>query len=184
MGFSFVLSLMTFCFALAQPREAKKSALYEVELKTIEGKSTTLSNYQGQVLLIVNTASECGYTPQYEGLEKLYQQYQKQGLMVLGFPSNDFGGQEPGSNAEIKKFCQLKYKVSFPMFEKGAVSGKSKQPLYSFLLKEGELTDPKWNFEKILISRQGKVLNRFRSGTQPMSDELKAAIEKALANRQ
>jgi glutathione peroxidase len=155
--------------------------LFSVPLQTIDGKAATLNDYKGKTLLIVNTASRCGYTPQYEGLEEIYSKYQAKGLVVLGFPSNDFGGQEPGSNGEIKKFCTVKFHVDFPMFAKGPVKGDAKQPLYAYLTanapQKGEI---KWNFEKFLISPDGNVVGRFDSKVKPTDTTLTAAIEKNL----
>jgi glutathione peroxidase len=158
---------------------AGAETLYDIPLTTIDGKNATLSEYKGKTLLIVNTASKCGYTPQYEGLESLYSKYKSKGLIVLGFPSNDFGAQEPGTNGEIKKFCTVKYKVDFPMFTKAPVKGGEKQPLYKFLTEnaptKGEI---KWNFEKFLITPDGKIVARFDSKVKP--EELTGDIEKNL----
>lgn len=170
--------------AIAAP-EAKSISenLYDIPLKTIAGEATTLKPYQGKVLLIVNTASKCGYTDQYKGLQSLYDQFQKRGLVVLGFPSNDFLWQEPGNNAEIKKFCEMKFKVSFPMFEKGAVNGSDRQPLYQYLLSDSRRVGGKrikWNFEKFLISKDGKTLERFAPSKEPTHPDIIQAIEKAL----
>lgn len=156
-------------------------SVYDFSVKTIDGKDVALSAYKGKALLIVNTASECGFTPQYEGLEKLYQQYKARGLEVLAFPSNDFGAQEPGSNAEIKKFCELKFKTTFPLFAKIPVKGAAAHPLYKYLtgLKEhgGEV---QWNFNKFLISSNGAVLAHLTSDAEPTSDEVKKQVEAAL----
>lgn len=160
------------------------SNLYAIPLRTIDDEATTLAPYKGKVVLVVNTASQCGYTPQYEGLQKLHERYEKEGFAVLGFPSNDFGGQEPGSNAKIKLFCQGTYHVSFPLFAKGSVSGPKLQPLYAHLL--GAARDHsaiEWNFEKILVGRDGTVRARFRSGVTPESEELGHAIREALKAR-
>jgi len=155
--------------------------LFSVPVKTIDGSSSSLKPYFGRVLLVVNTASQCGYTPQYEGLQKLYLKYQSAGLVVLGFPSNDFGGQEPGSNANIKLFCQGTYHVTFPLFEKGSVLGDKIQPLYVQLLKESaDHSAVGWNFEKFLIGRDGKVRKRFLSAVEPQSPELDQAVSAAL----
>lgn len=161
---------------------AHADGLYGFKVKTLEGASKSLADYRGQTLLIVNTASRCGYTPQYDGLEKLYGKYKAKGFVVLGFPSNDFGGQEPGTNAEIKKFCQSNYKVDFPMFEKGPVKGDGKQPLFAFLTAnapdKGEI---KWNFEKFLIDPRGQIVARFDSKVTPDDPKLVSALEKSLA---
>ena len=157
-------------------------SVYDFSMKTIDGKEVSLSAWKGKALMIVNTASECGYTPQYKGLEALYEQYKAKGFEILAFPSNDFGGQEPGTNADIKKFCELKFKTTFPLFAKIAVKGEAADPLYKYLtgLKDngGEV---KWNFNKFLVGKDGTVLARFGSRTKPDSEELVSAIEKALA---
>lgn len=177
--------LLNSTLAKAQDKEAAVETLYNFEVTTITGDSVMLSDYQGKVLLIVNTASKCGFTGQYEGLEKLYQTYKDQGLVILGFPSNNFLNQEPGTNEEILEFCQLNYGVTFPMFEKIDVKGNSQHPLYAYLTSE--VTDPEfggkisWNFNKFLISRDGQIIGRFGSRTKPQDDEMVAAIEAALA---
>jgi glutathione peroxidase len=160
-------------------------SLYDLKVNTLGGVAVPLSDYKGKVLLIVNTASKCGYTPQYEGLQTIYQRYRAKGFEILAFPSNDFGSQEPGNSSEIKKFCETKYKVSFPLFEKNVVSGSHKQPLYAWLVanepkaKNG-LSEVGWNFEKFLVSKSGKVLARFRSSVTPESPEVVSVIEGAL----
>jgi glutathione peroxidase len=157
---------------------AATPSIYEIPLKTIDGKQTTLKEYRGKTLLIVNTASECGYTPQYKGLQTVYEKYKDKGLVVLGFPSNDFGGQEPGSNKEIKKFCELKYKTTFPMFEKNPVKGPTKQPLYQHLIANSKTPgEVGWNFEKFLVDRNGRVAGRFKSSVDPENHALTDAIE-------
>src|SRR5262249_47438091 len=157
--------------------KAMKS-FYDFEVKDIEGKDVKLSDYRGKVLLVVNVASQCGYTPQYEGLQSLYMKYKDQGLAILGFPANNFGSQEPGTNEEIKTFCSTKYKVSFPMFAKISVKGSDKHPLYQTLTSGGgEVT---WNFNKFLINRDGKIVKRFDSSVEPEGAELTQAIETAL----
>jgi glutathione peroxidase len=154
---------------------------YSIPIRSIDGKLDTLLEFKGKALLIVNTASQCGYTPQYSGLEKLYEKYRGRGFELLGFPSNDFGGQEPGSNQEIKLFCQGKYSVKFPLFAKAPVTGPSIQPVYRWLLKNAPSSEEiDWNFEKFLISPEGKVIARFKSGVTPESAELISAIEAAL----
>lgn len=158
-------------------------SLYDIPLKDLDGKETSLKAYQGKVLLIVNVASKCGYTKQYKPLEATYRKYKDQGLVVLGFPSNDFGGQEPGTNKEIKEFCTGKFDVTFPLFDKvGVKSGPGQHPLYSQLTGEtspfpGEV---KWNFGKFLVSRDGKILARFVSADEPDSAKVAEAIEQAL----
>jgi glutathione peroxidase len=144
----------------------------------IDGKSVPMSRYKGKTLLIANTASGCGFTPQYKGLQALQDRYGAQGLVVLGFPSNDFGGQEPGTNAEVKKFCTLNYKVSFPLMSKGSVKGPGKQEIYRFLTQNSSTGgEVMWNFEKFLVSSKGQVVNRFRSNIDPLSQEIAKAIE-------
>lgn len=176
--------------------------LQRIPLKTIDGRDATLGDYAGKVLLVVNTASECGFTPQYEGLEALSRQYRDKGLMVVGFPSNDFGAQEPGSNAEIAAFCTGTYSVDFPMFSKISVAGERKHPLYAELVARSPKTedserfreelkgygmtpnpDPEvlWNFEKFLIARDGKVAARFSPDVTPEDDRLRKAVETELA---
>lgn len=157
-------------------------SLLDRDYRQLAGKQTVnlQSTYGGQVLLVVNTASKCGFTPQYEGLEAMHAKYKDQGFAVLGFPSNDFMGQEPGSEEEIQEFCTLTYGVKFPMFEKVQVRGDSPTPLYADMIKStGEA--PGWNFHKYLIDRSGKVIASFGSRTTPQDPKLVAAIEKALA---
>ena len=162
---------------------ADMKSLFDIRLKDIEGKETTLKQYQGKVLMLVNVASQCGNTPQYEGLQTLAEKYKDQGLVVLGFPCNDFGAQEPGSNEEIKSFCKLNYKVTFPMFDKIHVKGSEKHALYVALTdKDGYFPgDVKWNFGKFLVGRDGKPLKRIEPGTEPLDPEVIQAIEAALA---
>jgi glutathione peroxidase len=161
------------------------SSVYEFTLDAINGTPTSLASYQGKVMLIVNVASQCGYTYQYEGLQALYAKYKDKGLVIVGFPANNFGGQEPGSNAEIGAFCKSKFGVTFPMFSKISVAGKDKAPLYRFLTDQA--ANPKtggeipWNFTKYLVDRKGKVLARFDAPVEPGSKELTSAIEAALA---
>lgn len=157
--------------------------LHEIALQDIDGKTTTLAPFKGRVLLIVNVASECGYTRQYEGLEALFRKYQAKGLTVLGFPCNQFGGQEPGSNAEIKQFCSTTFKVTFPLFAKLEVNGANRHPLYAALAgKDSPFPgNIKWNFGKFLVGRDGRILQRFDSGAEPDSPEVIRAVEAALA---
>ena len=158
-------------------------SLFEIALKDIDGKATTLAPYKGRVLLIVNVASECGYTPQYKSLEAVYKKYQAKGLTVLGFPCNQFGGQEPGSNAEIKAFCSTTFHVTFPMFDKIEVNGANRHPLYVALAGKGSPFpgNIKWNFNKFLIGRDGTIVKRFDSDAEPESAEVTKVIEAALA---
>ena len=158
------------------------TTVYDFKAKSLQGQDTNLADFKGQVLLIVNTASKCGFTPQYEGLEKLYKDMHGRGLTVLGFPCNQFGAQEPGSASEIGQFCMKNYGVSFPMFEKIEVNGESTHPLYQFLKHEkpGVLGTEriKWNFTKFLVDRAGKVVARFAPSKKPQS--LTASIQKLL----
>jgi glutathione peroxidase len=160
----------------------------DFRMKTLNGKEVDLSSYRGKVILIVNTASKCGYTPQYAGLEKIYEKYADKGFVILGFPSNDFGHQEPGTDQEIGEFCLKNYGVKFDMFSKVDVKGSNKCPLYHYLTDVG--TDPKfagevkWNFEKFLINRDGVIVNRFRSKVTPESDVVVGAIEAEIAKTQ
>jgi glutathione peroxidase len=157
--------------------------LYDIPLKDIDGNSTSLKPYQGKVLLIVNVASKCGFTPQYKGLEAIYQKYSAQGLVVCGFPCNQFLSQEPGTDADIKEFCTSKYNVTFPMFSKLEVNGAQRHPLYVQLAGTNSPFpgNIKWNFTKFLIGRDGHIVARFGSTTKPESEELTKAIEAALA---
>ena len=156
-------------------------------MNSLGGQPVNLSKYQGRVVLIVNTASECGYTYQYEGIQALHKKYASQGLSVLGFPSNDFGQQEPGTNAEIQQFCKANYGVEFDMFSKIDVLGESKAPLYRFLTSKSTnpqwAGDVSWNFEKFLIDREGRIVGRFLSAVEPMSAEVTGAVESALAKK-
>jgi glutathione peroxidase len=153
-------------------------SIHEFEMKSIDGKPAALKAYAGKAVLVVNVASQCGYTPQYKGLEALYKKYKSQGLVVIGVPSNNFGSQEPGSNEEIATFCKRNYDVSFPMMSKVDVKGSGMTPLYSYLTKTGG--DVKWNFTKFLVGKDGKVIQRFESGVDPESKELTSLVEKAL----
>lgn len=181
--------LATIPMAEAAPRDGsqKPGSVLGFTVKDIDGKEVPLSKFEGKVLLIVNTASQCGYTPQYKGLQEIYQKYKDQGLEILAFPANEFGAQEPGTDNQIKEFCSTRYKVSFPLFSKIVVKGKGIHPLYDYLT--GEATNPKfagpipWNFSKFLVSRKGEVIGRFQPGVKPESAELTAAIEKALAEK-
>jgi len=159
-----------------------ESPLYEFQLKTLEGTSTTLAPYRGKVLLIVNVASQCGFTPQYAGLEGLYRKFRGQGFEVLAFPCNQFGAQEPGTAAEIREFCSTKYDVTFPVFAKLDVNGKNADPLYQWLKSEAKgllgTEAIKWNFTKFLIDRQGHVVNRYAPNTTP--DELGPEVAKLI----
>ena len=158
------------------------TSIYQFEAELLEGQNKSLSDYEGKVLLIVNTASKCGFTPQFAGLEKLYEQYKNQGFEVLGFPSNQFGGQDPGSNEQIGEFCQRNYGVTFPMFAKVDVKGPEAHIVFRYLTNnsKGILGNGiKWNFTKFLIGRDGKVLNRFAPTTKP--EDLESEIAAALS---
>ncbi len=160
------------------------SSVLDYTLNSIDGQPAPLAQYKGKVVLLVNVASRCGFTPQYEGLEAIYRKYKDQGFVILGFPANNFGGQEPGTNEEIKTFCSSKYNVTFPMYAKISVKGADQAALYQFLT--GKQTNPdfagdiKWNFTKFLVNREGKVVARFESPVTPQSAEITGAIEKAL----
>lgn len=158
-------------------------SIYNIPLKDIDGKDATLKPYAGKVILVVNVASHCGFTPQYAGLEALYKKYVDQGLVVCGFPCNQFGGQEPGTDADIKEFCTAKYNVTFPMFDKLEVNGANRHPLYISLAgKESPFPgDIKWNFTKFIIGRDGKIVARFDSKVKPDSEAMTKAVEAALA---
>lgn len=162
--------------------EATATNIYDIPLTTIEGTPTTLTSHRGSVLLIVNVASKCSFTPQYAGLEELYQKYKDRGLVVLGFPCNQFMWQEPGDGNDIKSFCTLKYNVTFPMFAKVDVNGKNSHPLYKHLKNEARgllgSKSVKWNFTKFLVDRDGKVVRRYFTLTKP--EKLAADIEKLL----
>jgi len=155
------------------------ASLYDLQTNTLEGEPVELSIYQGQVALVVNTASKCGLTPQYEGLEVLYKELADQDFVILGFPSNDFMGQEPGSPEEIRNFCSTNYSISFPLFEKMTVKGSKKSEVYQVL--SAELNEPSWNFTKYVVGRDGKVIARFGPKTAPDSPRLRDTIERALA---
>lgn len=161
------------------------SNIYQFEAELLEGETKALADYKGKVMLIVNTASKCGFTPQFAGLEKLHEKYKAQGLEVLGFPCNQFGGQEPGTNKEIGAFCQRNYGVSFPMFAKVDVKGPEAHVIFRFLTREAKgilgSQNIKWNFTKFLVGRNGEVLGRYAPTTKP--DALEADIEKALAKK-
>lgn len=174
------LAAVVLLASLSLPAAERKvsMSLHEITLHTLSGKPQSLGTYQGKVVLAVNVASECGFTPQYAGLQKLYTEYKDRGLVILGFPCNQFGGQEPGTAAQIETFCQTNYGVTFPLFEKLDVKGARQAPVYQFLTaKHGE---PKWNFHKYLVGKDGQVIQAFDSKVAPDSAELKAAIESAL----
>lgn len=178
----FTLATTLFAAVALNAADAPKS-VYDVPLKDIDGKDTSLKAYQGKAMLIVNVASYCGNTPQYIQLEQLHKEFGKHGLAVLGFPCNDFGKQEPGTNTEIKEFCSTKYKVSFPMFDKVVCKGPDKSPLYQVLTGPGSPFpgDVKWNFGKFLIGKDGKIVKRFEPKTKPDAPEVLEAIKEVLA---
>jgi glutathione peroxidase len=168
----------------AMSGSAMAASVYDFTLNSIEGKPVPLSEFKGKVVLLVNVASRCGYTPQYTGLEALYEKYKDRGFVIVGIPANNFGGQEPGTNEEIKTFCKSKYSVTFPMMAKVSVKGADQTPLYQFLTASdtdskfaGEI---KWNFTKFLVSKDGKIVNRFESKTTPDDPHVIAAIEQEL----
>jgi glutathione peroxidase len=160
------------------------ASFHDFRVKTIDGDERSLGDYRGRVCLVVNVASKCGLTPQYAGLQQLFERYQDRGLEVLGFPCNQFAGQEPGTDAEVKSFCETRYSVTFPLFSKVEVNGAGRAPLYAWLT--GEATQPdgpgdvKWNFAKFLVDREGRVVARFAPPTPPDAPELVAAVERAL----
>ena len=173
-----VIVLMMVASAYAAPK-----SIYDFTLPLLNGKDAPLADYKGKVVLVVNVASRCGFTPQYTALESIYEKYKDQGFVIIGFPANNFGGQEPGTNEEIAKFCTGKYNVSFPVYGKISVKGDDQAPLYSFLTKDANPTvvgDIKWNFTKFLVDRQGNVVQRFESPVTPDSPEITGAIEAQL----
>jgi glutathione peroxidase len=176
---------LTPAFETDGPREKERGALYSVPVTTIAGEATTLAPYRGQALLIVNVASQCGFTPQYAGLESLYRRYKSRGFTVLGFPCDQFGHQEPGTETEIRQFCSLAYDVTFPMFAKIDANGPHEHPLYSLLKSQARgvlgTTAVKWNFTKFLVNRDGAVVARYASRDTPDDIEVDAAFVTALA---
>jgi glutathione peroxidase len=179
-----VLSAAIMAAGLAMAAAAPARSALDFAMKSIDGQETQLRKFQGKVLLLVNTASKCGLTPQYKALEAVYKRYRDQGLVILGFPANNFLGQEPGTDSEIKEFCLINYGVSFPMFSKISVAGSDIHPLYKFLVEKesnprfaGKIT---WNFTKFLVDRQGEVIARFEPKTVPDDPAVITAIEKAL----
>jgi len=177
--------LLLALFLLGTVAMAAEKSIYDFTLNSIDGESTPLSKYHGKVVLVVNVASRCGFTPQYTALEKIYETYKDRGFVIVGFPANNFGSQEPGTNQEIKTFCSSKYNVTFPMMAKVSVKGDDKTPLYQYLTDKG--ANPKtggeiqWNFTKFLIGPDGKPVARFEPNVTPDSPEVTAAIEKELA---
>jgi len=174
-------AILAGCAALGIAEDKAMTGPLDVKMKGIDGKDLDLSRFKGKVVLVVNVASKCGYTPQYKGLQDLYEKYGKDGLVVLGVPANDFGKQEPGTEDEIQKFCTTNYKVSFPMTAKVVVKGPDKTELYKVLTSAtADKKEVGWNFEKFLIGRDGKVVGRFKSAVAPDSDELVKAIKTEL----
>ena len=171
---SIVLALASACAAASCP------ALLDVRLPTLTEDAASLCRYHGKVLLVVNTASQCGYTPQYQGLEDLHRRYKERGLVVMGFPSNDFGGQEPGSNKEIAQFCEINYGVSFPMFAKSAVAKGTVNPFYERLARASQ-SRPRWNFHKYLVDRNGQKVLAYDSAVAPNDPKFIKDIERLLA---
>ncbi len=163
---------------------AEEKSVYGFKVKNIAGEEVSLEDYEGKVLLIVNVASKCGYTPQYEGLQALHEKYKEDGLAILAFPANNFGAQEPGTNVEIREFCDSNYGVTFDMFSKISVKGDDQEALYGYLTDKDKVgehgSEIKWNFEKFLVNRKGEVVGHYRSKTEPMSDELAGAVESEL----
>lgn len=184
LGLATAAVLVTISPAADKKEGAKVSGPLDFQLAAIDGKDADLSQYKGKVVLLVNVASKCGATPQYDGLQGLYEKYGKDGLVVIGVPANEFGSQEPGTNDDIKKFCTTKYNVTFPMLAKVVVKGDGITPLYQFLTSKD--TNPKfagpikWNFEKFLINRKGEVVGRFATGVEPTDEKLVAAIKAEL----
>lgn len=179
--FTLAVTAATSLFSISGTASTKTN-IHDLLVKDINMNNVNLSDYEGKVLLIVNVASKCGYTKQYTGLQKIYEKYKDQGFMVLGFPCNDFGGQEPGSNEEISEFCSLNFNVTFPMFNKVKVLGNDKHPLFEVLTNNSVTgkSDVKWNFEKFIIDKNGNVVDRFRSITKPESGKITSLIEKEL----
>lgn len=174
-------------FVLTTALSLQAASVYDYTLDSIDGKSTPLSSFKGKVVMLVNVASRCGYTPQYAGLESLYEKYRDQGFVIVGIPANNFMSQEPGTNAEIKAFCKSKYDVKFPMMSKVSVAGSDKTPLYQYLTSEK--TDPKhggeikWNFTKFLIGKDGRILDRFEPAVTPEDPAVNSAVTAALKSR-
>ena len=178
---SFILMLCVAATAFA----AGAKGIYQFTMKSIDGQPVTLKHFKGKVVMVVNVASRCGFTPQYAGLEKLYEQYKDRGFVIVGVPANNFAQQEPGTNEEIKKFCSTRYNVTFPMMAKVSVKGDDKAPLYQYLTSTTDNPqfggDIKWNFTKFLVGRKGNLVARFEPAVKPDSPEVTAAIEAALA---
>jgi glutathione peroxidase len=172
-----ILSILTMAISTTL-----QASIFNHKISTLEGEETTLAEHKGKVILVVNVASKCGFTKQYQGLEELYQKYKEDGLVILGFPCNQFGGQEPGSAAEIRQFCSTKYNVTFPMYSKIEVNGDGRHPIFQELIGKGSPVagNIKWNFTKILLGKDGKPIERFGSLTSPTSKKVTKEIEEAL----
>ncbi len=184
-GFVLSISLLLFMNYSLRANEngsEVKNQIHDIKVIDINGEEVSMSVYKGKVLLIVNVASNCGYTPQYEALQSLYVKYKEKGFEVLGFPCNDFGAQEPGTNKEIREFCSINYGVTFPLFNKIKITGKDKSQLFERLINSPAIEngEVKWNFEKFLISKEGKVVKRFRSAVKPLSEEVIKAVEEEI----
>jgi glutathione peroxidase len=178
-----VLMGMVMVMATTMPAEPAASSVYDFTLPSIDGKPLPLAHFKGKVLMLVNVASRCGFTPQYSALESLYEKYKDQGLVIVGFPANNFGAQEPGTNQEIKAFCSRTYNVTFPMYSKVSVKGADQTPLYSYLTKRTDAPlagEIKWNFTKFLVDRNGRVVQRFEPDVVPDSKPVVSAVEKLL----
>ncbi|HYO99539.1 MAG TPA: glutathione peroxidase [Pyrinomonadaceae bacterium] len=189
-GAALVLAVSTLALFFAKAKDSKTDgkgtakSVYDFTLKNSKGQDVKLSDYRGKVVMLVNVASKCGYTPQYEGLQKIYERYKDQGFTILGFPANNFGAQEPGTDEEIQQFCRINYGVTFPVFSKISVKGDDKHPLYKYLTEKetnpefaGEI---KWNFNKFLVSKDGRIIARFESADKPEDAKVTGAIESAL----
>ncbi len=185
--FAFTVSGVLTPMALADKNEGEHECALDFKVKSIDGDTVDLEDYEGNVVLVVNVASKCGLTPQYAELQKLYETHKEDGLVILGFPCNQFGGQEPGTNADVKAFCSTKYNVSFPMFSKVDVNGEDAAPIYKYLTSKSvePVGDGKvsWNFEKFLIDREGNLVHRFAPRTAPDNDEFVAAVKEQLAKK-
>ena len=176
----FILSLILLA---SNPMTASAKTAHDFSFTGIDGKPLPLAQFEGKVLLVVNTASECGFTPQYEGLEELWKTYGEKGLVIVGVPSNDFGGQEPGSSQEIATFCKINYGVTFPLADKTVVKGDAAHPFYKWAGEQaGLMGRPKWNFHKYLIGRDGRFVDWFSTQTKPTGPKIKAAVEAALSS--
>jgi len=180
---SLIVSILTVAAATAQTtKENPMTGVYAFTMKTIDGKDKPLAQYKGDVLMVVNVASFCGYTPQYKDLESLYETYKDKGFKILAFPANNFGSQEPGTNDEIKSFCETNYKVSFDLFSKISVKGNDQHPLYQYLTKESDFKgDIGWNFTKFLVDRNGNVVARYSTRVVPTAKEIQQKIDELIA---